>query len=166
MVQTLQPEGSEGHGRLWAMGAVSRATGIGEHTLRAWEKRFGFPQPLRLPSGHRRYTAEDVSRLRLIARALGRGHRAGEVVPLPPDGLRELLGEAADRAAETDAWLHEAMEMVRERKGIELEMTLQREVGSLGAGAAMTERMAPLLEEVGAAWAAGDLSVGHEHFVS
>lgn len=166
MAHAVEPGSSEKHGHLWAMGAVSRATGIGEHTLRAWEKRFGFPRPLRLPSGHRRYTAEDVSRLRLIARALRRGHRAGEVVPLPPDELRELLGESADRAAETDAWLREAMESVRHRKRLELEMALQREVASLGAAGAMTERIAPLLEEVGAAWAAGDLSIGHEHFVS
>ena len=157
MAQTLQTGGSGDHGPLWAMGAVSRATGIGEHTLRAWEKRFGFPQPLRLPSGHR---------LRLIARALGRGHRAGEVVPLPPEELRELLGEPADRAAERNAWLDEAMEMIRGRNRLGLEIALQREMSILGAAVAMEERMAPLLNEVGMAWAAGELSVGHEHFVS
>ena len=36
--------------QLWPMGAVARRTGIGEHTLRAWERRFGFPAPHRLES--------------------------------------------------------------------------------------------------------------------
>ena len=52
--------------QLWPMGAVTRRTGIGEHTLRAWERRFGFPDPVRLPSGHRRYPLEQVRRLALI----------------------------------------------------------------------------------------------------
>jgi MerR family transcriptional regulator, light-induced transcriptional regulator len=35
-------------------------TGVGEATLRAWEKRYGFPDPQRLASGHRRYRESDV----------------------------------------------------------------------------------------------------------
>ena len=35
---------------------VVEQTGIGEATLRAWEQRYGFPEPHRLPSGHRRST--------------------------------------------------------------------------------------------------------------
>jgi DNA-binding transcriptional MerR regulator len=43
---------------------VERA-GIGEATLRAWESRYGFPEPERLASGHRRYDERDVDVLRL-----------------------------------------------------------------------------------------------------
>jgi MerR family transcriptional regulator, light-induced transcriptional regulator len=28
---------------------------VGPNTLRAWERRFGFPQPQRSPGGHRAY---------------------------------------------------------------------------------------------------------------
>lgn len=48
--------------------AVSARTGIGVPSLRAWEQRFGFPQPDRLAGGHRRYDEADVARiLRVIA---------------------------------------------------------------------------------------------------
>ena len=40
---------------------VVERTGVGEATLRAWEQRYGFPEPERLPSGHRRYRESDVS---------------------------------------------------------------------------------------------------------
>lgn len=51
-----------------SIGEVVRATGLGEATLRAWERRYGFPQPRREPSGHRRYAAEEVERiLRVLA---------------------------------------------------------------------------------------------------
>jgi MerR family transcriptional regulator, light-induced transcriptional regulator len=51
-----------------SIGDVVRATGLGEATLRAWERRYGFPLPGREPSGHRRYAAEEVERiLRVLA---------------------------------------------------------------------------------------------------
>jgi MerR family transcriptional regulator, light-induced transcriptional regulator len=51
-----------------SIGDVVRATGLGEATLRAWERRYGFPQPQREPSGHRRYAPAEVARLlRVIA---------------------------------------------------------------------------------------------------
>jgi DICT domain-containing protein len=42
------------------IGKLARRTGVGVSTLRAWERRFGFPVPARLESGHRRYTERDV----------------------------------------------------------------------------------------------------------
>jgi DNA-binding transcriptional MerR regulator len=56
-----------------SIGDVVAATGVGEATLRAWERRFGFPTPRREPSGHRRYSAEEVERIRAVVRERGRG---------------------------------------------------------------------------------------------
>lgn len=47
---------------------VVERTGIGEATLRAWESRYGFPEPRRLASGHRRYDVRDVDVLRRAVR--------------------------------------------------------------------------------------------------
>jgi DICT domain-containing protein len=43
-----------------SIGEFARRTGIGISTLRAWERRHGFPIAQRLPSGHRRYSEKDV----------------------------------------------------------------------------------------------------------
>jgi DICT domain-containing protein len=48
--------------------AVADETEVSEAVLRSWEQRHGFPQPVRLPSGHRRYSAEDVERIRQVVR--------------------------------------------------------------------------------------------------
>ena len=48
--------------------AVAEETDLSEAVLRSWEQRHGFPQPVRLPSGHRRYTADDVERIRQVVR--------------------------------------------------------------------------------------------------
>ncbi|MCA1734084.1 MAG: MerR family transcriptional regulator, partial [Acidobacteria bacterium] len=79
----------------WSIRAVTLHTGVGEHTLRAWERRFGFPVPVRLPSGHRRYTAEQVRKIVRIRRALELGHRAGEVLLLDDAALDALLDESS-----------------------------------------------------------------------
>lgn len=42
------------------IGALASRTGVSVSAIRAWERRFGFPVPARLESGHRRYTERDV----------------------------------------------------------------------------------------------------------
>jgi len=39
MTKERRREPNGGADQLWPMGAVTRRTGIGEHTLRAWERR-------------------------------------------------------------------------------------------------------------------------------
>lgn len=42
------------------IGEACRALQIPPHTLRYWERRFGLFRPIRLQSGHRRYTRRDL----------------------------------------------------------------------------------------------------------
>jgi DICT domain-containing protein len=56
-----------------SIGEVARATGVGEATLRAWERRYGFPVPRREPSGHRRYPVEEVERIARVVAERQRG---------------------------------------------------------------------------------------------
>jgi DNA-binding transcriptional MerR regulator len=56
-----------------SIGEVVRATGVGEATLRAWERRYGFPVPRRQPSGHRRYAVEEVERIARVVAERDRG---------------------------------------------------------------------------------------------
>ena len=68
---------------------VARETGVTEGTLRMWEARYGFPVPQRLPSGHRRYTSDDVVQLRQVAR----DREAGLSMKAAIDRARELTSE-------------------------------------------------------------------------
>ena len=44
----------------FSIGDVKRITGVPEYSIRYWEAEFGLIKPIRLESGHRRYTKEDV----------------------------------------------------------------------------------------------------------
>jgi DICT domain-containing protein len=47
---------------------MAARTGLEASTLRMWEQRHGFPVPDRLPSGHRRYSEDDVGRILTVVR--------------------------------------------------------------------------------------------------
>ena len=53
----------------FSIGMVERDTGIGRDTLRVWERRYGFPEPLRNDKGERIYNEQQLRRLQRIRRA-------------------------------------------------------------------------------------------------
>lgn len=60
--------------------AVACETGLSKHVLRAWERRYGFPAPLRDARGNRVYTRADVARLLQIKRLVSAGFRPGKMI--------------------------------------------------------------------------------------
>jgi DICT domain-containing protein len=52
---------------------LAQRTGLSAGTLRMWENRHGFPDPARLPGGHRRYSAGDVEQVREVVRLRDQG---------------------------------------------------------------------------------------------
>jgi DICT domain-containing protein len=55
------------------IGDVAHRTGVAVSTLRAWEARYGFPQPVRLPGGHRRYSPLEIDAVRQVLRERDNG---------------------------------------------------------------------------------------------
>lgn len=150
----------------WSIAAASRATGLTQHTLRAWERRFGFPQPVRLPSGHRRFTSEQVEQLKLIKRALDQGHRASAVVPLPLERLRALLPPGGPGDDPAGQWCSAALDQLVAFNLAAIAHALRRAAATLGVRTFLKERVIPLLDAVGQRWAAGALDIRHEHLLS
>lgn len=62
------------------VGDLAARTGVAAGTLRMWEQRHGFPEPSRLPSGHRRYRESDVAAVRRVLAARDRGVRLEQAV--------------------------------------------------------------------------------------
>jgi MerR family transcriptional regulator, light-induced transcriptional regulator len=89
------------HGEnLLSIGDVVRATSLTEGTLRAWERRYGFPQPQREPSGHRRYAPEEVERILRVVAERERGialPAAIERARLAPSRVPSLFAQLRER---------------------------------------------------------------------
>jgi methanogenic corrinoid protein MtbC1 len=156
-----------------SIGALSRETGVPIETLRTWESRYGFPKPERRPSGHRVYPLESIARLKRIAQALARGHRAGQIVTASDADLDALLGATVSEPLPTamiglaDATpLEEILTLVEAFDADRLTRVLLADWARLGPMVFLETRIAPLIHLVGESWRTGRLEVRHEHFLS
>lgn len=83
------------------IGQLAEACGIAPATLRMWETRYGFPEPQRLDSGHRRYSEEDVDHVRQVLAQRDAGVRLERAIELvgshrSPAGDRGTLSVFAE----------------------------------------------------------------------
>ncbi|WP_224243023.1 MerR family transcriptional regulator [Hyalangium gracile] len=60
---------------------IARLTGIREATLRAWERRYGFPRPNRSEhNNYRSYSREEVENIRRVAKLISEGLSVSEAI--------------------------------------------------------------------------------------
>ena len=62
------------------IGDLARRTGLTPQVIRAWETRFGFPQPRRTPSGRRAYAPSDVDRIARVLTLKESGSRLAQAI--------------------------------------------------------------------------------------
>ena len=150
--------------------AVEQRTGLRPATFRAWERRYGFPKPRRLPGNQRLYSDQDIAAIRWLQRRTDEGLSISHAVRL-------LL----DRVSES-ATPRPAPEQATGRPTAALADALLRALiafDSPSADAALTEAFAmyrvedvcesviePALVEVGERWHRGEITVATEHFAT
>jgi MerR family transcriptional regulator, light-induced transcriptional regulator len=150
-----------------SIAAVERDTGLSKDTLRVWERRYGFPSPVRDAYGERAYPLDQVEKLRVIKRLLDNGHRPGRVVAMSVEELQsigESLAAAPQRFASSDS--SDLRDFMAAIKGHDVHL-LRRQLGQAlmrqGAGAFVCDVVAPLNIMVGDAWMRGQIEVFEEH---
>ena len=149
--------------------AVERDTGISKDSLRIWERRYQFPQPLRDALGERAYPPEQVAKLRLIKRLLDLGHRAGRLVPADVVSLQSLLDQAQQQArlaGPATAELQPFVDALRTHDVDGLRRMLAQALLRSGLGEGVVSLIAPLTTQVGELWMRGELQVFEEHIYS
>ncbi len=78
---------------VYKIGAVSRITGIGSETLRAWERRYNAVIPKRSDSGDRKYSREDITKLLMLKSLTESGIAIGSIASLNAVELKSLFEE-------------------------------------------------------------------------
>jgi len=67
---------------IYNLKVVVRETGIKPDTLRAWERRYGLPEPERTPGGHRLYSQHDIEAIKWLQARQEEGLRINQAVDL------------------------------------------------------------------------------------
>jgi hypothetical protein len=165
------PHGRGAKERLLSIAAVERETGLGKDTLRAWERRYGFPVPERDAAGVRGYPRALVDRLALVRRALLAGERPGRLFALSPQQLDELLVGIASRVSPLGPGrpaldIAECIAALRGGGADALRHWLTLGLARTGLAAFVVDGIAPLAQAVGDAWADGRMAVHEEHLFS
>ena len=140
--------------------SVSAATGVGVHTLRAWERRYGVPRPHRSDSGYRLYGVEDVRAVQLMRRLIAQGATATQAA----ERARLLLVErrAGDPGFFVDGFLDRAADLDEDGARTMLDAA----VTALGIARLLDEVLVPGMHELGRRWEHGAVGVDAEHLAA
>lgn len=155
--------GDEDSAGRYRIQAVSKLTGVPAPTLRAWERRYGVPAPLRTASSYRLYdehAVEVIRRMRdLVASGMGASEAAQAVlsaVPQRPSAPTDPYEATAERIVEATRRF--------DPEGLD---EAARACFTLGPAVHVYERtVAPALRRIGDLWHAGDISVAQEHLAT
>jgi methylmalonyl-CoA mutase cobalamin-binding subunit len=146
-----------------SIAGVEREIGIAKDRLRVWERRYGFPAPLRDAGGDRLYPAEQVAKLKLVKRLLDAGHAPRNLLPLDAADLAELLAPQR-RPWHADAEIQKAIHMLREGELTPFESWLRGTLVREGLERFVLGTGRVLVDAIGDAWEEGEIAIWHEHF--
>ncbi len=151
---------------IFKLATISHETGIAKEVLRKWETRYGFPVPLRDSSGHRVFTTEQVSRLKLIKQLMNGGMRPGQLVSLDEASLLKLAALSQTKSEfnlPLPPELQQLMTSFAFRDPALLRNALKSEIERTGLEQFLFHTMPALGNFIGDAWASNVISVGDEH---
>lgn len=143
--------------------------GIPTATLRAWERRYAVVSPRRTDGGYRVYDERDVAVLRWMKRLVDEGWSASLAAP---EALRRTSAAPSPEAASDGSPSvapNLSADLIRAAAALdttELAKVLDQLFALNSFETVMIQHVFPALEELGAAWADGTVSVAGEHLAS
>lgn len=168
---------------------VAQVTGLKPYLIRSWEVRYSAVRPRRTPTNRRIFTEREIHRLKLLRRAVAKGHSISAVAGLSDDDLELLAAESpstgSPSASETaspppiqadlpthphegqcDKTVRRALSHVIRLDAGALERDLSAAAVEFPRQAFLQKIVAPFFEQIGALWKAGRLKVVNEHMAS
>ena len=150
--------------------AVEQQTGLRPATFRAWERRYGFPKPRRLPGNQRLYSDQDIAAIRWLQRRTDEGLSISHAIRLLQVRLREGVVPHAPADVETGrptaAMADDLTRALLAFDAVAAEQVLSEAFAMYRVEEVCLGVMTPALVEIGERWHNGEISVATEHFAS
>jgi methanogenic corrinoid protein MtbC1 len=152
----------------YPIAAVSKLTGVSCHALRVWERRYGFPVPQRAPSGHRRYSLEQVLILQRLSEMSHEGRSIGDLIADHQAGRLQvdIEPERPRATLDTDVALAELLDRLHVGDLSAADLRFDRLRLELGPIDLIGRIIGPALTETGERWFRRRCSVYQERCIS
>lgn len=146
---------------------VAERTGVSVHTLRAWERRYGVPQPQRgAGNRYRLYDETDIANVLWMKRQIEAGlapAQAGWLFQQHHPSRAVGIAESREPIVVTQAAL---MTALVNSDSSTAQKILDDAFALFAPDRVALEIIQPTLTEIGERWAHNELSVGQEHYAS
>lgn len=100
---------------------ASKISGVGVHTIRAWEKRYKAIVPIRDDAGHRVYSKEDVAKLILLSELCLLGYTISKIAAMSSGELKNLLKDLGKKEESIESL---DLKLINESATVNIEDTL------------------------------------------
>ncbi|KPL74814.1 hypothetical protein ADN00_13285 [Ornatilinea apprima] len=153
--------------------AVARMTGLPPVTIRAWERRYGIPNPERGNQGYRLYSEEDLQVLQWLKERVDTGMSISRAVQLLTD-LRAkgkdpltahptIAQEQPTSLQQVRSALQAALIQFQDQRATDL---LRHSLAIYPIDQVIEEVIEPVQRAIGEAWHRGEMNIASEHFVT
>lgn len=150
--------------------AVVQRTGVPATTIRAWERRYGYPKPRRQPGGQRLYSERDIEGILWLSDQTTQGVAISRAIAMLRSGYGGPQVSASGAAATAPrSFASLRAEMLNALMALDprrAETVLQEAFALFSVEDVCLQLFEPLLIEVGDRWHAGELSVAAEHYIT
>jgi len=160
---------------LFSIQYASNLSGVGLHTIRAWERRYNAVEPKRSGNGRRSYTQEQIEKLKLLKMLTNKGTSISQVASLSLEELKEILNfsnetqasiPATSETIDFDLCLDRLKAAVSFKKLDILTYELDKISSEVSLRDLCIKIIVPFLRHIGSLYEAGEMSIAEEHAIS
>ncbi len=175
---------------LYNIGVVSRMTKISMATLRAWERRYEFPESKRTMGGHRLYSEKDIIRLRWVKERVDEGMQTAQAIHalrhqeqtgqavLTEEDFRELTpariermdaidkGDREDRRSFSASVQERLLYALLHHNTQQADQLIADALAVLSPEVVILDIIRSVLNEVGELWQQDKISIANEHLAT
>lgn len=164
-------------------------TGISMATLRAWERRYDFPDSERTSGGHRLYSERDVLRLRWVKSRIDEGMQTAQSIhalrhqeetghliltatsmksdtPPPTDSTPAGIGESEEKHVFLDVFQDRLLNALVHRRLDEADQVLGEALAVSVPEDLILNVIGPAMARTGDLWEAGEINISTEHLAT
>lgn len=161
---------------IYSIKYVSHQTGLNQHLIRVWERRYRVVVPKRTSTNRRLYAEADILRLKLLGKAVSSGHTISQVAGMSSEELMRLINQNShcnrqmepdgDKLPDAAYFCELALASVVEMDIGGLESALSKAAVNLTRPELIADLIVPLCHKIGELWKNGDMKIVNEHLAT